>query len=105
MVIMSIMGVMLTSLISSTSPNLRANERIARLPFMRSSIAVDTYRIPAAKMTSGKRSLPSLSRLMASKVATTISYGTFASALNVALVSSAFCGSALISDRTSVSFV
>src|SRR5262245_56276173 len=98
MVIMSIIGVMLRSLMTSGSASLRAYERIAFLPARRDISGVRAiYWIPAAKLTSGNRSLPSSLCLMASSVAITMSYGMFASALNVALVSSALSGLDLIS--------
>ena len=76
MVIMSIIGVMLRSLITSGSASLRANERIAFLPSRREISGVfgpAIYWIPAAKLTSGNRILPSSACLMASSVAITMS--------------------------------
>src|SRR5688572_22545778 len=95
MVIMSIIGVMLRSLITSGSASLRAKERIAFLPASRETSGVSgpaIYWIPAAKLTSGNKTLPSSAVLIASSVAITMSYAMLASALNVALVSSAASG-------------
>src|SRR4029078_10617519 len=59
MVIMSIIGVMLRSLMISGSASLRANERIAFLPARRDiSGVIGIYWIPAAKVKSGHSRFP-----------------------------------------------